>query len=228
MPRRAQGFILPHCPNPRCDSHVSPDTWRFKKSDCFERSKGPRRVQRYVCQRCLRNFSSQTFAVDYWLKSPHLLKAVFWGIVNCSGLRQISRASAGFITRRFSATWSDSAATACCSTNRCDPGVPRKPSCSTASALSSLAATGHSTSSYWSASPTMYMASTKQSYAAAALTNRGSSRNGCAWRPASGTRTPARHPKGRPGNCDASHRGRGARSSFTPTRTEPTHEPSRE
>jgi transposase-like protein len=78
---------------PRCDSHVSPDTWRFKKSDCFERSKGPRRVQRYVCQRCLRNFSSQIFAVDYWLKSPHLLKAVFWGIVNCSGLRQIARAS---------------------------------------------------------------------------------------------------------------------------------------
>jgi transposase-like protein len=92
MPRRSRSFRPPHCPNPDCESHGDPATWRFKKKGFFERRHGPRRVQRYVCQRCDRNFSAQTFAVDYWLKSPRLLKAVFWGIVNCSGLRQLARA----------------------------------------------------------------------------------------------------------------------------------------
>jgi transposase-like protein len=93
MPRRLRNFRPPHCPNPDCDSHVDPQTWRFKKKGFFDRERGPRRVQRYLCQHCHRNFSSQTFAVDYWLRSPHLLKATFWGIVSCSGLRQLARAA---------------------------------------------------------------------------------------------------------------------------------------
>ena len=93
MSRRLRSFTPPHCPNSDCDSNDESGTWRFKKKGFFERTKGPRRVQRYLCQHCHRNFSSQTFAVDYWLKSPHLLKTVFWGIVNCSGLRQLARAS---------------------------------------------------------------------------------------------------------------------------------------
>lgn len=93
MSRRRRSFHPPHCPNPGCDSHGDPGSWRFKKKGFFERRHSPRRVQRYVCQRCHRNFSSQTFAVDYWLRSPRLLKAVFWGLVNCSGLRQLARAS---------------------------------------------------------------------------------------------------------------------------------------
>jgi len=92
MARRRTRFVPPHCPNPDCDSHATPGTWRFKKKGFYERKHGPRRVQRYLCQRCRVNFSSQTFAVDYWLKTPKLLKAVFWGIVNCSCLRQLARA----------------------------------------------------------------------------------------------------------------------------------------
>jgi len=92
MARRRTRFVPPHCPNPRCDSHADPGTWRFKKKGFYDRKQGPRRVQRYVCQRCDRNFSSQTFSVDYWLKTPKLLKVAFWGIVNCSGLRQLARA----------------------------------------------------------------------------------------------------------------------------------------
>jgi transposase-like protein len=93
MPRGRRTFTPPHCPNPDCDSHGDPQTWRFKKKGFYERASGPRRVQRYLCRHCLVNFSSQTFAVDYWLKSPRLLKSIFWGVVNCSGLRQLARAS---------------------------------------------------------------------------------------------------------------------------------------
>jgi len=65
--------------------------WRFKKKGFFERDIRPRRIQRYVCQHCRRTFSSQTFAVDYWLKRGDLLKPVFHRLVSCSGLRQIAR-----------------------------------------------------------------------------------------------------------------------------------------
>ena len=93
MPRRPTRFVPPHCPNPDCESHDDSQTWRFKKKGFFERKQGPRRVQRYLCQHCRRNFSSQTFAVDYWLRTPKLLKVAFWGIVNCSCLRQLARAN---------------------------------------------------------------------------------------------------------------------------------------
>ena len=52
--------------------------------------RGPRRVQRYLCQRCGRNFSTQTFSPTYWLKRPDLLRRVFWGSLSCSGLRQMA------------------------------------------------------------------------------------------------------------------------------------------
>jgi transposase-like protein len=91
MPRRRPHPPPPFCPNPRCDSHHLPDTWRYKKKGFFPRSRAPRRVQRYLCQRCGRNFSTQTFSSTYWLKRPELLQRVFWGNLSCSGLRQMAR-----------------------------------------------------------------------------------------------------------------------------------------
>jgi transposase-like protein len=91
MPRRRPDPPPPFCPNPRCASHDDPDTWRFKKKGFFSRTRGPRRVQRYLCQRCGRNFSTQTFSPTYWLKRPDLLRRVFWGSLSCSGLRQMAR-----------------------------------------------------------------------------------------------------------------------------------------
>jgi hypothetical protein len=48
-------------------------------------------VQRYLCQRCGRNFSSQTFSTTYWLKRPDLLRPLFFRLLACSALRQIAR-----------------------------------------------------------------------------------------------------------------------------------------
>ena len=91
MPRPPQSWRPPFCPNADCDSHAAPGTWRFKKKGYYERQRGPRTVQRYVCRSCRRNFSTQTFATSYWLKHPRLLGPLFHRLVGCSALRQIAR-----------------------------------------------------------------------------------------------------------------------------------------
>src|SRR5262245_23701318 len=50
-----------------------------------------RRLQRYRCLHCGRSFSSQTFAADYWLRRPDLLRPLFHRVLACSGYRQIAR-----------------------------------------------------------------------------------------------------------------------------------------
>lgn len=91
MPPVRRSWQPPFCPNPKCDSHGSPDPWRFKKKGFYARLRGPRRVQRYACRSCGRNFSSQTFSPTYWLKRPDLQKPLFWRLNACSALRQIAR-----------------------------------------------------------------------------------------------------------------------------------------
>jgi transposase-like protein len=81
----------PFCPNPTCDSRKNSQRWRFKKKGFFVRDQTPRRVQRYVCLHCQRNFSSQTFSTTYWLRRGDLLEPLFYRLLSCSGLRQIAR-----------------------------------------------------------------------------------------------------------------------------------------
>jgi len=91
VPRPRRSWRPPFCPNANCDSHATAGIWRWKRKGFYERLRGPRRVQRYVCRSCLRNFSSQTFSVSYWLKRPGLLAPLFHRLVGCSALRQIAR-----------------------------------------------------------------------------------------------------------------------------------------
>ena len=81
----------PFCPNPRCDSHGDPGAWRFVKKGFYVRNRAPRRIQKYRCSHCGRNFSSQTFSTTYWLRRPDLLAPTFHRLVSCSGFRQIAR-----------------------------------------------------------------------------------------------------------------------------------------
>jgi transposase-like protein len=73
----------PFCPNPDCNSHAHPSTWRYKKKGFFERKASPQRIQRYVCRSCGRNFSSQTFSPTYWLRRPELLRSIFYRSLAC-------------------------------------------------------------------------------------------------------------------------------------------------
>jgi hypothetical protein len=91
MPRGPRSWLPPFCPNESCDSHATPGPWRFKRKGFYERMRGPRRVQRYLCRSCHRNFSAQTFSTSYWLKHPRLLRPLFHRLVGCSALRQIAR-----------------------------------------------------------------------------------------------------------------------------------------
>src|SRR5438067_3256347 len=82
----------PFCPNPRCAFHRSgKPLWRYVRTGFYTRQASPRRIQRYRCDHCRRSFSTQTFAVTYWLKRPRLLVPLFHRLVGCSGYRQIAR-----------------------------------------------------------------------------------------------------------------------------------------
>jgi len=91
MPARRRERRPLFCPTPDCDSHDGTHPWRFKKKGFYRRARGPRRVQRYLCQHCRRNFSSQTFSPTYWLKRPDLQRPLFFRLLACSALRQIAR-----------------------------------------------------------------------------------------------------------------------------------------
>lgn len=80
------------CPNPRCACHCDPTHWRVVRDGFYARDASPTRIQRYRCRHCRRRFSEQTFRTTYWLKRPHLLRAVLDGLLSCSCLRQIARA----------------------------------------------------------------------------------------------------------------------------------------
>jgi len=90
MPTTERHAVPPHCPNPRCDFHLDSTGWPFKKKGFYSRPRRGDRIQRYLCQRCGRSFSSQTFAPSYWLRRPDLGRALFFRIRACSGLRQIA------------------------------------------------------------------------------------------------------------------------------------------
>jgi transposase-like protein len=91
VPTRRSATSPPFCPNPVCDSRSGSGPWRFKRKGFFRRAHPPRKVQRYLCQRCRRNFSAQTFRTTYWLRHPGLLEPLFHRLVGCSGYRQIAR-----------------------------------------------------------------------------------------------------------------------------------------
>jgi transposase-like protein len=90
MPSSRHGFRPPFCPNPECDSRADPGRWRFKKKGFHPRQGRPHRIQRYLCQHCQRNFSSQTFSPTYWLRHRTLLRPLFFRVLACSALRQIA------------------------------------------------------------------------------------------------------------------------------------------
>lgn len=64
--------------------------WRYKKKGFYTRQAAPRRIQRYVCTHCGRNFSAQTFSPTYWLRHPALLAPLFHRVLACSAFRQIA------------------------------------------------------------------------------------------------------------------------------------------
>jgi transposase-like protein len=93
MTTNTPGWHPPHCPNPDCQFHqqVSP-AWRYKRKGYFTRRYAPKRIQRFTCLHCGRNFSTQTFCTSYWLKRPDLMPRLFMQLVGSMCNRQAARA----------------------------------------------------------------------------------------------------------------------------------------
>jgi transposase-like protein len=87
------GWQPPHCPNHNCQfhQHVSP-AWRYKRKGFYARRCAPKRIQRFTCLHCGRNFSTQTVSTSYWLKRPDLMPRLFLQLVGSMCNRQVARA----------------------------------------------------------------------------------------------------------------------------------------
>ena len=86
-------FHPPFCPNKDCSHHIRKKyslPWYVLnghyKTICFGL------VQRYKCKHCKREFSSQTFHIDYFAKKKCNYETIYNHIVSSAGNRDISRA----------------------------------------------------------------------------------------------------------------------------------------
>ena len=61
------------CASPDCATRPS---FQYQRRGTFTRLCDGRQVQRFQCKACGRTFSTQTFRVDYRLRSPTLDRAV--------------------------------------------------------------------------------------------------------------------------------------------------------
>jgi transposase-like protein len=82
----------PFCPNPNCCYHNdSALFWPYKRIGFYRRTIPPYRIQRYLCLRCRRSFSRQTFSPTYWLKRPRLLFQLLTKTCGAMANRQVAR-----------------------------------------------------------------------------------------------------------------------------------------
>ena len=92
MTDRTAPAVPPFCPNPDCPFHREPTTsWRWLRAGFFARQASPHRIQRFRCGHCGRYFSTQSFRLDYWLRSAKLLRETFHAMTHCTGFRQLAR-----------------------------------------------------------------------------------------------------------------------------------------
>jgi transposase-like protein len=86
-----QRFVPPHCPRTTCHHHRYPAGWRWFRFGSYTRQCAPRVIPRFRCGACGVTFSSQTFSTTYYLKRPELLEPMFYRLLACSGMRQITK-----------------------------------------------------------------------------------------------------------------------------------------
>jgi transposase-like protein len=67
-----------------------PHQWPVIRFGCFRRQAPPHRIQRFRCKHCGVTFSSQTFAVTYYLKRPEILPQLMTKTAGGMANRQIA------------------------------------------------------------------------------------------------------------------------------------------
>ena len=84
-------FRPPFCPNPDCPSRAREAAFRYRRIGTYLRRCDGRTVQRFRCNACRREFSTQTFRLDYRFRLPHHDGAIFRALVSKTTHRQTAR-----------------------------------------------------------------------------------------------------------------------------------------
>jgi transposase-like protein len=86
-------FIPPFCPNKKCTYHDQKQySFRWYIRNGFYKTKCFGRIQRYRCTHCDKEFSSQTYQLNYFAKKQCDYAQIFNHVVSSAGIRDISRA----------------------------------------------------------------------------------------------------------------------------------------
>lgn len=89
--RVENGFWPPYCPNVTCLQTGSDRSGGFLRHGYYSRHACNGRVPRFICRRCRRTMSSQTFAESYRLRHPDLEEAILRQMAQGGSLRSIAR-----------------------------------------------------------------------------------------------------------------------------------------
>src|SRR5262245_42279261 len=84
-------FTPPRCPNRRCRMHGNPLPRFYIRRGSYRAGCRPEPVPRFQCRSCKRNFSRQTFRLDYRDHRPECNVQLFQLLISGCGLRQCGR-----------------------------------------------------------------------------------------------------------------------------------------
>ena len=88
-------FTPPHCVNPECPNFTRPkdgSTFWFKRFGTYDTAAFGT-VQRYLCKKCGKSFSTQSFSLDYYVKLPLDYRELLIPLLSSSGQGNITRFS---------------------------------------------------------------------------------------------------------------------------------------
>ena len=84
-------FHPPHCPNPECEHYQSPISAHWFRNRGYYTTIAFDRVPRFRCRACGKDFSKQTFSIDYYAKKTLDYPYIYNQINAGAGIRNIAR-----------------------------------------------------------------------------------------------------------------------------------------
>ena len=84
-------FWPPYCPGPDCPQSRRSQRDGFLRHGHYQTSMQQRRVPRFLCRRCRRTVSSQTFDRTYRLRRPNLEEEIIRGLAQGQSQRQVAQ-----------------------------------------------------------------------------------------------------------------------------------------
>jgi len=84
-------YIPSFCPFEDCPYHYqAPTDARWYLHNGYYTTQAVGKIKRFICRRCRRGFSEQTFSLDYYVKRPLPYHLIFDQVNNCAGIRKIA------------------------------------------------------------------------------------------------------------------------------------------